>query len=231
MELDEAGATAGSDDHRGTDTDAQSAGDAVRPRLRDSLLDAAAELVVAHGYRRMRMQDVADAAGVSRQTVYNEFGDKWGLAQALIIRDNESYLDGVDEALRRHDDLHSAVAAAAYFTLERARHDPLSRAVITGTANAELLPLLTTQAEPVLFEARSRIVRHALARWPHLDPEALTEIVDAGVRLTLSHTTLPAEPPEQVAQMIARLLTRYLGEPHPGAGTGSEPGREPLPIS
>lgn len=193
------------------------AGEDAERSLRDVLLDVAADLLVRHGYRRMRMQDVADAAGVSRQTVYNEFRDKWGLARALVIRDNESYLDGVDEALNRHSDLHSAVAAAVRYTLEASMDDPLSRAVITGAGSAELLPLLTTQAEPLLFMARSRIVEHALDQWPELDPVALAEIVDAGVRLTLSHTTLPAEAPEQVAQMIARLVTRYLDASAAGA--------------
>jgi AcrR family transcriptional regulator len=179
--------------------------------LRGDLLDAAAELITRRGYRGVRMQDIADAAGVSRQTVYNEFGDKWGLTRALMLRDHEHYLDGVDEALSRHDDLHSAVAAAVAYSLQTAADDPFKKAVLTGAGSEDLLPLFTTQAEPMLFSARTRIIEHVIRHWPELDRDAVTDLVDAAVRLTLSHVLLPAEPAERVAQLIARIVTRYLG--------------------
>jgi AcrR family transcriptional regulator len=189
-------------------------GAAGRP-VREALLDAAACLLVRRGYRAVRMRDVADAAGVSRQTVYNEFGDKWSLAQAVVIRDNERYLDGIDAVLSGHDDLYSAVVAAVTYTVETSADDPLKKAVLTGAGGDELLPLLTTQAEPVLFTASARIAEHALRRWPGLDPAAVAEITDAAVRLTASHIMLPSGPPERLAHVVARMVTRYLDVPHP----------------
>ncbi|TYK43523.1 TetR family transcriptional regulator [Actinomadura decatromicini] len=188
---------------------------AGRP-VRESLLDAAAALLVERGYRAVRMRDVAAAAGVSRQTVYNEFGDKWGLAQAVVIRDNERYLDGIDAVLSEHEDLYSAVVAAVMFTLETSADDQLKKLVLTGAGGDELLPLLTTQAEPVLFTASARITEHGLRQWPELDRAALTEIADAAVRLTASHLMLPSGPPERLAHFIARMVTRYLGVAEPG---------------
>ncbi|MFI0369891.1 TetR family transcriptional regulator [Actinomadura sp. 1N219] len=197
-------------------------GTAVRS-VRESLLDAAADLLVERGYRTVRMQDVAAAAGVSRQTVYNEFGDKWSLAKAVVIRHNERYLDGIDAVLSDHDDLYSAVVAAVTYTLETSADDRLMKAVLTGEGGDELLPLLTTRAEPLLFAASDRIAEHALRHWPDLDRAALTEITGAAVRLTTSHIMLPSGPPEQVAHFIARIVTRYMGAPAqpPGPGAGS----------
>ncbi len=191
-----------------------------RRAIRDELLDAAAALLIQHGYRSVRMQDVADAVGVSRQTVYNEFGDKWGLAKALVLRRGDRYLDGVDEALNSSDDLFSAVAAAVEFTLTAAADDPFQKAILTGTGGDDLLPLLTTQAEPVVFAARARIVEHAARQWPEIAGAALPEIVDTAVRLTISHVVLPTEAPDVVARRIARVVIRYLGGPVPG---GAEP--------
>ncbi|POM22444.1 Bacterial regulatory protein, tetR family [Actinomadura rubteroloni] len=179
--------------------------------VRDALLDAAADLLVRRGYRAVRMRDVADAAGVSRQTVYNEFGDKWGLAQAVVLRDNERYLDGIDHILTAHDDLYSAVLAAVEFTLELSADDPIKKAVLTGAGGDELLPLLTTQAEPVLFTASARVVEHARARWPELVGPDLPEVADAAVRLVMSHIVLPSLPPDRTARLIARLVVRALG--------------------
>ena len=177
--------------------------------LRDRIIDVATELIVADGYRRLRMRDIAEAAGVSRQTVYNEFGDKWGLAQAIVLRDTERFLDDVDAALARHDDLTAAVTEAVSYALTSAADQPLRKAVLTG--DGELLPLLTTEAEPQLFTARTRLVDHVRRHWPALPPGEVAAVVDAAVRLTMSHMMLPGEAPDVVAARIAAMVTRYLG--------------------
>ncbi|HEX6469319.1 MAG TPA: TetR family transcriptional regulator [Streptosporangiaceae bacterium] len=181
--------------------------------LRTELLDAAAALLTERGYRSVRMQDVADAVGVSRQTVYNEFGDKWGLAQALVLRNNDRYLDEIDEALCRHDDLYSAVVAAVEHTLETAANDPFQKIILTGSGDPDLLPLLTTRSEPLVFSARRRILEHLVRQWPDLDTGELPEIVDAAVRLTISHIVLPTDASQTVAQQIAKMVTRYVERP------------------
>ncbi|GAA4155682.1 hypothetical protein GCM10022416_56370 [Actinomadura keratinilytica] len=191
-----------------------------RRPVREALLDAAAEILTREGYRGLRMRDVAEAAGVSRQTVYNEFGDKWGLAQAVVMRHHDRYLDGIDRVLSEHADLYSAVAAAVVYTIETSADDPINKTVLTGADGGELLPLLTTRAEPLLFTARTRIIDHATAQWPELDPVALAEVADIAIRLTMSHMMLPHEPPEQVGHLIARLVTRYLARPEERAAPG-----------
>jgi AcrR family transcriptional regulator len=189
----------------------------ARSPLRQELLDAAARLIVERGYRRMRMQDVAASAAVSRQTVYNEFGDKWGLAKALMLRENDRYLDGVSRALTRHTELYAAVAAAVSYTLETASEDPLKKAVLTGAGDGELhlLPLLTTEAEPLIFAAQDRIARQVSRRWPRLASNEVAAITEMVVRLTVSHIVSPTDPPEIVAHQLARLTVLYLGEPVP----------------
>ncbi|MFD0903812.1 TetR/AcrR family transcriptional regulator [Actinomadura sediminis] len=194
-------------------------GTADRP-VREALLDAAHALLVERGYRGLRMQDVASAAGVSRQTVYNEFGDKWGLAQAVVIRDNDRYLDGIDQVLSEHADLFDAVVAAVRYTLETSADDQLKKAVLTGAGGEELLPLLTTQAEPLLFTASARLTDHATRQWPDLDAAALAEAADAAVRLTMSHLMLPSGPPERAALSVARMVAGYLAAGKPGDAAG-----------
>jgi AcrR family transcriptional regulator len=179
---------------------------------RDRIVAAAVETTTSACWAAVTMARLAEAVGVSRQTVYNEFGDKWRLAQALNLRENDRYLDAVDEAMTRHDDLYSAVADAVSYTLGTAADDPLKKAILTGDGSEDLLPLMTTRAEPVLFAARKRIIAHTLRQWPHLDETEVTELADAIVRLTLSHVVLPTDPPETVAARLARLVARYLGD-------------------
>ncbi|WP_344010319.1 TetR/AcrR family transcriptional regulator [Streptomyces thermospinosisporus] len=79
------------------------------PAARESLLDAAYTALARRPWPAVRMVDVAASAGVSRQTLYNEFGSKEGLARALVRREADAYLAGVDRAL-------SGAAAPGGFT-------------------------------------------------------------------------------------------------------------------
>ncbi len=54
--------------------------------LRDSILDGMRELLLARDWASITLSDVARAAGISRQTIYNEFGSRHGLAQAYALR-------------------------------------------------------------------------------------------------------------------------------------------------
>ena len=94
------------------------------------------------------MVDVAAAAGVSRQTLYNEFGSKDGLARALVRREADAYLAGVDRALRRPQ----RTPATGWWRPRsgrprRPRGNALVRAMLTGCW-AERLPAPGLAAVP-----------------------------------------------------------------------------------
>ncbi|RNF94865.1 TetR family transcriptional regulator [Streptomyces botrytidirepellens] len=105
------------------------------PAARESLLDAAFAALARRPWARIRMTDVAAAAGVSRQTLYNEFGGKDGLARALVRREAEAYLNGVERALTGVPGAAGPgerLAAAAVWTVRAGTENPLVRAVLTG---------------------------------------------------------------------------------------------------
>lgn len=56
--------------------------DAARNRLK--ILDAAARLVARHGMENVSMDMLAQEAGVGKGTIFRRFGDRAGLAQALL---------------------------------------------------------------------------------------------------------------------------------------------------
>lgn len=63
----------------------------ARPRLRTQILSAAKSLVQSQGSFAFTMRAVADAAGVTEASVFNNFGDKAGLVQALIRESMPQY--------------------------------------------------------------------------------------------------------------------------------------------
>jgi AcrR family transcriptional regulator len=188
--------------------------DSVRSLLRERILDAATELVVEGGWAQMRMAHLSDRVGISRQTLYNEFGSKPALGEALVGRETERFLAGVAEQLRAHDDPTDGIGAAVEYTLRAAGRNPLLRAILTATRGGaqELLPLLTSRSAPILAASAALVLDHARTSWPRLaiDDEELLVLVDSIVRLTVSHVVLPAAPPERTAERISRLAGRLI---------------------
>jgi AcrR family transcriptional regulator len=187
--------------------------EANRNRLRDSLITAARDLTIAHGWDSVRMVDVAQAVGVSRQTVYNEFESKTGLADALTLREIQAFVADVRAQLFEHgDDIRAAARAAIGHTFAEAAGNPLVRAILTSTPPGadDLLPYLTTRAEAVLVTAGEVIVDWARACLPGLDEARVAVAAESIIRLTVSHIVLPSAPPDVTATALADVLVRLL---------------------
>ncbi|RKN49335.1 TetR/AcrR family transcriptional regulator [Micromonospora endolithica] len=176
--------------------------------VRDGIVDAARALTVATGWDGVRMGAVASAAGVSRQTVYNEFGNKAGLAEALARREVDRFVDDVRAALREHGtDVRAGAYAAILHTLTEAAGNPLIKAILTSSRGGsdELLPYLTTRSDLVLTEASGALLAWADSVLPGADPAALAFAADSIVRLVVSHIVLPRGPVEQTANALTDL--------------------------
>ncbi|HET6167952.1 MAG TPA: TetR family transcriptional regulator [Marmoricola sp.] len=180
---------------------------------RERLVSQAAELTRSGGWQAITMAKLADKVGVSRQTVYNEIGSKRQLAEAMIMHELEVFLQAVDAAFQDNpDDLTEAIRQAATRVLEMARTNPLLHAVLSASHGAEstLLPLLTTQVEPLLDAAHGLVRRH-LDTYDHgLDEDRIDPLVDMVIRLVLSHVTAPSTSPQETADNIAWIADRVL---------------------
>ncbi|MBQ0900707.1 TetR/AcrR family transcriptional regulator [Micromonospora sp. U21] len=185
--------------------------DSPRQRLRDTIVDAARGRAIAAGWDAVRMGGVASAAGVSRQTVYNEFGSKAGLAEALARREVDRFVGDVRGALVAHGpDVRAGAYAAIAHTLAAAADNPLVKAILTSARGGsdELLPYLTTRAEVVLTEASGALIEWVGDHLPEADPAALAFAADTIVRLVVSHIVLPRGPIDQTATALADLAVR-----------------------
>jgi AcrR family transcriptional regulator len=180
---------------------------------RERLLVEASELTRSAGWQAITMAKLADRVGVSRQTVYNEIGSKQQLAEAMIMRELEVFLRSVDAAFAAHpDDLVAAIREAALEVLRTARTNPLLHAVLSASHGAEsqLLPLLTTQAEPIIDAAGVLIRGHLAAYDVPLTQDRVDALVDMVIRVLLSHVTAPGGSPEKTADDIAFIAQQVL---------------------
>lgn len=187
--------------------------DVARHRLRDAIIDAARDLTIAYGWDGVRMARVAAEVGVSRQTVYNEFTSKAGLAEALAEREVMRFVSDVRTQLSVHgDDVRAAACAAIRHVLRRAADDPLIKSILTSARDGSdpLLPFLTTRSEMVLVAATAVLREWAQARVPEAAAEDLAFAAEAVVRLVVSHIVLPTAPVEQTAARLADFAVRLV---------------------
>src|SRR3954469_20623732 len=83
-----------------------------RDQRRAQLLDAANEVFTTRGYHAAAMDDIADAAGVSKPVLYQHFESKLDLYLALLDRSCERLAEVVADALSSTDDNAERVVAA-----------------------------------------------------------------------------------------------------------------------
>lgn len=178
----------------------------VRESLREQLLAAAAELLPDNGYQRLRMADVAAAAGVSRQTVYNEFGGKEALVEAVALRTTAEFLEGIDARLRAAPDVLSGLRDAVGYVLRHAGENRLVASMVGGREAEDMLPFLTTKSQPVLRPSAELISGHLRDRIPEMDRAQSELIAENTVRLVFSHLVLPTGPPGRVADDLVRFI-------------------------
>jgi AcrR family transcriptional regulator len=186
---------------------------AARRLLRDSLFDAARELLSDRPWAQITMAEVARQAGVSRQTLYMQFGSRDEFAQAFVIREGDRFLDLVEEVIRAHtDDPRAAVAAGLAVFLDAAGRDPLVQLLLDDDGTGGMLPLITTQGRPVLVWASERLCAVMRSGWPQIGDEDAKLLADSVVRLAISYIALPTNPPSAATDEVMRLLDPYISQ-------------------
>jgi AcrR family transcriptional regulator len=74
------------------------------PRSIDRVIEAAARLIEDDSFHTATMEELASAAGVSRATVFNRFGSKLGVLEALFKRGMEGpEMQAIQDALAIED--------------------------------------------------------------------------------------------------------------------------------
>ncbi len=187
--------------------------DASRSLLRTRLFEAARDLAAEQPWKSVSMAAVAARAGVSRQTVYNEFGSRDGLTGALVMHEVDEFLTGVEAAIRQHAESPAdALTAALHVFLTATAKDPLVAAVTSDSGRDELLPLVTSGAQPLLKYATERLATLMLKLWTVLGRADADFLAECIVRLGLSYVVLPVASAQATADGIGKLMRPYIEE-------------------
>jgi len=185
--------------------------EAARNLLRDTVLNAVDDLVRSRGWKATTMADVATAAGVSRQTVYNEYGSRQALVEAYVAREIQNLITEVGQAVRASsDDPHAALESAFGLFLKLASDEPVVQLVVSDSGDtSELLRLLTAAGLTLGVPQISVLITQS---WPQVDPDDATLVADSLVRLAVSHALYPQDDPGTVAASVGRLISKFVDD-------------------
>ena len=91
----------------------------------DLVLDAARASILDVGLRRTTLADVARRAGVSRMTVYRQYGDLAAIVSALLTRELLGLIDGARAELAESGSAGDRLVAAGVLVVDRLAVHPL----------------------------------------------------------------------------------------------------------
>ncbi|MGB1583305.1 MAG: TetR family transcriptional regulator [Solirubrobacterales bacterium] len=187
---------------------------AAREMLRESLLDASAELMTNAPWSEISMAAIASRAGVSRQTLYNEFGSRDEFAQHYALREADRFLTTVEDAIGDDPaDPLQALREGFIVFLDAAENNPMVRHIVVRDPGAdELLSLFTTRGGPVLELATYRLTQKIRSIWTEADEADARTLAEGLVRMAISHASLPATSPAQSADNVVALLAPFIAQ-------------------
>lgn len=130
-------------------------------RTRRTVIDAARALLVEGGPHEFTLQRIAGRAGVTRPTVYQHFGSRRGLLEALVA--DAEQRAGIPQTIRASDHPEPVEAMADWLrgavSFWASEHDVLAAAFVLSHFDPELAGVLS-----VHDEARRRRAAHLARR-------------------------------------------------------------------
>ena len=148
---------------------------------RDEILQAARRLFAERGYARTSVRDIAQAAGVSAQTVYDSVGSKQALvAQLNDLIDSEAGIGAIARTIGQTDDPRELVAFPARISRAILEHcGDIIHALVTGAAAEPELAAVLAEGERRHREGAARIAGRLRQLDALSDPDDAAETLAA----------------------------------------------------
>jgi AcrR family transcriptional regulator len=177
----------------------------------ERILGATLRLVGRRGVKRLGMQEVSEAAGVSRATLYRYFPSKDHLMDAVAIFDERTFAEGLAAALSVLEDPSDRITTFVAFAFDYIRTHPAR--TLFATEPEFVLGYLLAHL-PKLQEAFLAQLGDAVDAAPAVASGSLTreQLVDVVVRLFASSFIIPEPDDRALVQSVNGMLLPSAGE-------------------
>ncbi|WP_228963599.1 TetR/AcrR family transcriptional regulator [Xanthomonas codiaei] len=180
------------------------------------VMDSALQLFLRHGYRKVSMSDIAQAAQMSRPSLYAAFPNKEAIFAAQVARQRDACVAETAQRVRDTQDLHTQLRHLFdIWVLE-----PMA-SVIDSDNGLDLVANCGVYA-PAALEALYQQMEDTLVRLlgPHVRADSAMSAADLAYILRLATTSLKASADNEAVlrRLIAGLITMALSTVQAGAG-------------
>jgi AcrR family transcriptional regulator len=147
----------------------------------ERILDAAQQRFLLVGIRRTTMDDIAEAAGLGRATLYRRFAGRDDVVLATIAREFERFAHAVEAQMQTFEDPRDRFIEGFVAIVHAAHTHPLLSRLLEADPDL-VLPFLTQQGGIILSFNRDFLAGHLRAGQRHgviredLDPDEVAEL-------------------------------------------------------
>ena len=159
--------------------------------LETRVLDATKSCCERFGVAKVTIDDISDASGVSRATIYRLFpGGRDVLFEALRVRELNEFFDVLTEGADGHDGVDDLIVSLVVVATRELRADD-HLALMLASEPGDVLSQLTVEGFPRIIRVATDYLMPLLA--PHLDPEFAEQLIELLVRTVISYFLAPSD--------------------------------------
>lgn len=186
--------------------------DAARSLLRSSVLDSVRSLLMERDWARISVAEVAKVTGVSRQTIYNEFMSRTGLAQAYAQRVIDNFVTGISHLAAGPDiDIQRALEEGFLTFFADLARDPVIQSAREGEITGDVARLLTTDGAGLIEHACDRLTTVYHGAFPNTPIEDVRALAFTVVQVANSYILRPPTDAQKAAHDHSRVFAMAVG--------------------
>ena len=174
--------------------------------LNDAILDATKLAIERWGVERLTINDVCDAAKVSRATLYRAFpGGKEVLLEALRVREAETFFTTLRAHAEGESTLEDTIVRCMVVATTELRSDQNIALMLAAEPN-EVLSQFTVQGVPRIVRVATAYLTPLLE--PYLSRTEAANLVEVLARMVISYFLAPSQQYDFTKESHARAFVR-----------------------
>lgn len=133
---------------------------ARRGGSRDAIVDAAERLFLDRGFGAVSMDELAEAAGVARRTLYNQFSSKEEIFREMLLRVSRQLEQAFPPGIETQGDVEEVLPLIARMILELHKYPGYLGFLRMVVANSRQFPWIAEEFAAVMDPLTERLTRY-----------------------------------------------------------------------
>ena len=127
---------------------------------RDAIVEAAVRLFLERGFGSVSMDELAEAAGVARRTLYNQFASKEEIFREMLLRVSGQLEDAFPPGVETQGDVEDVLRLVARMILELHGHPEYLGFLRMVVADSRQFPWIAEEFATVMEPQTERLARY-----------------------------------------------------------------------